>query len=833
MPRTSRRSKKIRKGRHESVRKGMGPIIPGDSLERWEYDPGGAGHKPLTDLKDFMALFATHPWVYACVNAIASAIASIPFKILRKGQEIKLDEESGSVAQFLKQPNPHQTWFELMETTMIYLELTGNCFWEEVKQTSAEGAKQLLAVYPLRPDRMKIHPHPKHKIGGYRYVPARGSDIIYAREDITHIKYTNPLDEYWGISPGWAAQNSLALDFYSLAYSKSYFKRGAEPGFVLETDEELGEDAYNRLIDAWLKRHKGVENAHMPAILEEGLKYKAITISHRDMEFVTMRKMSREEIMAAWHVPPMIVGLLEYANYASAREQRKTFWMDNILVKLQRIQEIINANLMPGDLTFKFETEGITAMIEDEQVAAGIMSQMVNHGLMTINEARAKYLNLKKVPWGDVWWAPMGLGPVDSPQHPNQAMGASPPGAQNHNPQETGLEGAAFVPNAPAGAKEEEEEDKDVPEEFKGKRRRSYESHTANLSELELTPFEKLGKAEPDWENPKDVYLWRRWTLWKQLATPDARLLEKEFLALFSAQGEKYLPQITAADWPVPTKEEKAKGYNFAKALPDKISRWLLNIGEDKPRMRSLLTKEAQRMLKKHGRAQLAELGIRVQFDLRDPRVEKWVAKYAADKVSHITEVTRSILQAHLEQAVKNGEDFQDAMGRISRVFKGPVAEFRARRIARTELVTLTNNAKLQAAQQSGVVRRKMWISELLDSTRAEHREIHGKIVPINDPFIVKSRGGADEMSGPGDLDASPENVVNCLCVLDFPPETQEFADLFEENQEKRDSRPPARVVGKTVMLIKDEAGEPIGSNIKLHYEGDKDGNGAHGAPQA
>ena len=34
-------------------------------------------------------------------------------------------------------------------------------------------------------------------------------------------------------------------------------------------------------------------------------------------------------------------------------------------------------------------------------------------------------------------------------------------------------------------------------------------------------------------------------------------------------------------------------------------------------------------------------------------------------------------------------------------------------------------------------------------------------------------------------MTASAENVVQCLCILDWPPETEEYADLFQEAVEE------------------------------------------------
>ncbi|GAH29481.1 unnamed protein product, partial [marine sediment metagenome] len=67
-----------------------------------------------------------------------------------------------------------------------------------------------------------------------------------------------------------------------------------------------------RLNAKWIGKYGGYQKAFKTPVLEEGLKYKGITSTHQDMEFIQQRKITREEILAAYGVHPAIVGLFEY-----------------------------------------------------------------------------------------------------------------------------------------------------------------------------------------------------------------------------------------------------------------------------------------------------------------------------------------------------------------------------------------------------------------------------------------------------------------------------------------------------------------------------------------
>ena len=55
---------------------------------------------------------------------------------------------------------------------------------------------------------------------------------------------------------------------------------------------------------------------------------------------------------------------------------------------------------------------------------------------------------------------------------------------------------------------------------------------------------------------------------------------------------------------------------------------------------------------------------------------------------------------------------------------------------------------------------RKTWVAIIDKVTRQWHREVNGKTIPIDDYFEV----GVDRMLFPGDINASPENLVSCRC---------------------------------------------------------------------
>jgi hypothetical protein len=94
---------------------------------------------------------------------------------------------------------------------------------------------------------------------------------------------------------------------------------------------------------------------------------------------------------------------------------------------------------------------------------------------------------------------------------------------------------------------------------------------------------------------------------------------------------------------------------------------------------------------------------------------------------------------------------------------------FRARRIAQTEVIASSNLASITAARDDaaalGVEIVKEWHAggkNVRDAHIDADARYRGKPIPVDQPFIV----GGEAMDRPGDLSASPENVINCKCAI-------------------------------------------------------------------
>jgi SPP1 gp7 family putative phage head morphogenesis protein len=108
-----------------------------------------------------------------------------------------------------------------------------------------------------------------------------------------------------------------------------------------------------------------------------------------------------------------------------------------------------------------------------------------------------------------------------------------------------------------------------------------------------------------------------------------------------------------------------------------------------------------------------------------------------------------------------------EPMDKISRRIKNvqSMNEVSAMRAARTLVTEAENKGRqdsYQQAEDDGIIIHKEWIATADNRTRHMHRELDGKTVPQDKPFVVDDM----EIMFPADPEADPSLVYNCRCTI-------------------------------------------------------------------
>ena len=354
------------------------------------------------DYKNYLKVFTTMVWVYTCVWCIATSLASRPLR-LYKGKPGKSKEiEDGELYDLFQRPNPLESGGDLVEALVMGLELTGNGYVEKFGLIGTPGAGRLPAkLFSLDSGCMTIIPDPKYKVAGYEYdIGGAGSPDTFSSEEVVHIKYTNPADQFYGQGPIAPLVTTLITELYREAYQKTYFENEARPDVILKQHVDISKgmmplardkSALTAFAREWQYSFGGPKKSRLPVMLPPGMDMDLLSEARRDMDFREMEKSLRERVMAGLNVPPVLAGLTDSVNYANAKEQNKLFWTVTMPPKGLKVSQALTRGILrPYDpeVYCEFDFRDIPALEEDIESKRTGVAKLHSQGLIDFGEAR-------------------------------------------------------------------------------------------------------------------------------------------------------------------------------------------------------------------------------------------------------------------------------------------------------------------------------------------------------------------------------------------------------------------------------------------------------------
>ncbi|HZA21997.1 MAG TPA: phage portal protein, partial [Dehalococcoidia bacterium] len=263
-----------------------------------------------------------------------------------------------------------------------------------------------------------LHPvvggfHRRQHVRGFVY-QGRSGTVAYTPDEVVWVRYFNPLEEYAGLSP--LAPSRLSVDTGSdrMRFNRSFFRNSAQPDFVLLTHENMTDAEVEDFYHRWESRYQGPGQAHRPAIANFISDIKTLGFSHKDMDFIQGLRWSLEEVSRTYGVPKPLLSDFERATFANVNAAERFFWRNTIVPELKFLEESLTRMLLPKlgypDLALEFDLSSNKALQEDENHRVERETQLLDRGVLTINEVR-RQRGLPDVPWGDSWVnAPAGTG---------------------------------------------------------------------------------------------------------------------------------------------------------------------------------------------------------------------------------------------------------------------------------------------------------------------------------------------------------------------------------------------------------------------------------------
>ncbi|MEE3918203.1 phage portal protein [Micromonospora sp. BRA006-A] len=357
------------------------------------------GHQSMT----YAAIYRTQPAVRTVVGFLARNLAQLGLHAYRR-----LDDDDRQrptdhpIAALLRVPNPTTTTFRLIRALVSDLAIFDDAYWVMLRGESTESGEPGPPI-GLRGCRR----------GGWRpgartgRTPSRtGCTARTAtwtwmrRASCTSAATTRTI-------PGSGARRSRRCVRCSPRSTRrpaggSRWSNGARVTGDLRRPADAPEwserarDRFRKLAGAVHRRRPAAGGT---PILEDGMEFMPAGISPQQAQYVESRKLTREEVAAAYHIPQPFVGILEHATFSNIREQHKNLYQDTLGPWCAEIEQEIGLQLLPflpdsGQVYVEFNIrEKLQGSFDEE---AAMLQAAVGGPFMSRAEARSR-MNLPRI----------------------------------------------------------------------------------------------------------------------------------------------------------------------------------------------------------------------------------------------------------------------------------------------------------------------------------------------------------------------------------------------------------------------------------------------------
>lgn len=359
-------------------------------------------------------LYRTQPHLRTVLSFVARNVAHLGLKAYaRRSDDDRETLHDDPLALLMKYPNPSMTRFELLETLASDLGLYDRAYW-------------LVGEDASRPSGWILRPIPPawvtgHKGGGafapsaYVVQKPNGRRFEVPAESVLEFHGWNPDRPKYGTSPVETLKQVLAEQVQAWSYREQVWQRGGRVGAYITRpkDSNWSDAARERFARDWKDRWTGRDGkkAGGTPILEDGMELKRLGFTAREEEWAEVAKLALSTVASVYHVNPVMVGILDNANFSNTKEFRKMLYSETLGPTLARIEDRINTFLAPlvsgrEDAYVEFNIQ--EKLQGDFEEQASIISTAVGAPWMTVNEARAK-MNLPAIDGGDERVIPLNV----------------------------------------------------------------------------------------------------------------------------------------------------------------------------------------------------------------------------------------------------------------------------------------------------------------------------------------------------------------------------------------------------------------------------------------
>lgn len=349
----------------------------------------------LASTSAYEGIYRHSPAVRAVVDFIARNLAQVTARTWRRnGDDDRESLYDHPMAVTLREPNPATTRYAFMYSLAADLLI----YDESASLIAQKRDDMVLARVP--PSAVSINGGQLTKIESFT-INLDNATTVVSPSDVFYVHGYAPDRIHRGLAPLETLRQLIDEESAATATRRSQWEQGmAIPGYLKRpsTAPKWSNQAKEGFQADFAQRFSGPNNAGKVPILEDDMDFTASGFSPEQSQYVEARRLTREDVARAYHLPLSVAGLID-APMASTKALHEQLYQDCLGPWLIMLREELNRQLVPRfsdneNIYVDFDLNSKLAGSFEEQ--ATILVSAVGRPYMTPNEARVRQ-NLTKV----------------------------------------------------------------------------------------------------------------------------------------------------------------------------------------------------------------------------------------------------------------------------------------------------------------------------------------------------------------------------------------------------------------------------------------------------
>lgn len=324
------------------------------------------------------------------INQISDSVASLPVYLYKRDSDGSRQRVEDNRNKLLNLENSkHSTAFNMKKNLIVDFLYHGNGY-------------------------LDIHRNVKNEIISLMHIPYKEIQLI----DVNSInkRYAEYQYSYWGMTNDFhevlnlvrnphkdqlngvgileegatTLDGALGLD----EYSKNVISTGFNARGIIESEKIMSKPSRQSLTNMLKKFFSGGRNAGKILILDDGMKFKGLSLSPADMNLLQQKNFTVEEIARLLKMPSYMLGVSGSSMVYSNVEQTQLMFLQMTIDPILRLVEgTFNKYLLTEEekgngYFFEFNTQNMLRTTPEKEIS--MYTNAVKGSLLTVNEARRK-----------------------------------------------------------------------------------------------------------------------------------------------------------------------------------------------------------------------------------------------------------------------------------------------------------------------------------------------------------------------------------------------------------------------------------------------------------